>query len=129
MFDCAIVRLCVAENQPREGAGYDPTRPMKGWRTAWRALTQAAGVPGFRFHDLRHTFITNHAEMGTPLSVVQAQAGHLSRRMTELYTHISQRALQKAAEKYEQRKGAALERARKNLEAVQNVKPAKRAAN
>jgi len=49
--------------------------------------------------------------------------------MTELYTHISQRALQKAAEKYEQRKGAALERARKNLEAVQNVKPAKRAAN
>jgi len=65
---------------------------MKGWRKAWRAVTKEAGVPGFRFHDLRHTFITNHAEMGTPLAVVQAQAGHLSKSMTELYTHISQRA-------------------------------------
>jgi integrase len=77
----------------RKGVGHDPARPMKGWRTAWRALTIAAGVPGFRFHDLRHTFITNHAEMCTPLAVVQAQAGYLSRRMTELYTHISNRAL------------------------------------
>src|SRR5947209_3750494 len=47
----------------RLGTGFDPTKPTRGWRTAWRKLTTAAGVPGFRFHDLRHTFITNHAEI------------------------------------------------------------------
>ena len=98
----------------RNGAGYDPTKPTKGWRKAWRALTRT-GLPGFRFHDLRHTFITNHAEMGTPFPVVQAQAGHLSKRMTELYTHISQRAMEDAARRYEQRKAELLAEAKKRL--------------
>ena len=33
-----------------------------------------------------------------------ATAGHLSQKMTELYTHISQRSMQEAADRYEQRK-------------------------
>src|SRR6516165_7876974 len=36
-------------------AGFDPTRPMKTWRTAWRSLREAAGVPTLRFYDLPHT--------------------------------------------------------------------------
>lgn len=36
---------------------YDPTKPAKKWDGAWRSLRDAAGLPGFRFHDLRH-----HAE-------------------------------------------------------------------
>jgi integrase len=96
---------------------------LKGWRTAWRHLTKAAELPGFRFHDLRHTFITNHAEIGTPLPVVMAQAGHLSKRMTELYTHISNRPLEDAAARYEQKKAELLEAAKKKLE----QEPAKRA--
>lgn len=100
----------------RLGIGYDPTKPMKGWRTAWRKLTKAAGLPGFRFHDLRHCFITNHAEIGTPLPVVMAQAGHLSKRMTELYRHISNRALEEAAERHEQRKAEAMEAAKRKLQ-------------
>ncbi|MBA3768200.1 MAG: tyrosine-type recombinase/integrase, partial [Acidobacteria bacterium] len=35
----------------------DPTRPAKGWRTAWRSIRKAAGVQ-CRFHDLRHTAVT-----------------------------------------------------------------------
>lgn len=89
----------------RKGTGYDPTRSVKSWRTAWRKLTQAAGVPGFRFHDLRHTFITNHAEIGTPLPVLMAQAGHLSKRMSELYTHISQRAMECCSSRSEKEAG------------------------
>jgi integrase len=84
--------------------GYDPTKPTKGWRTAWRSIRKAAGLGRFRFHDLRHTFITTHAEIGTPLPVLMAQAGHLSRQMTELYTHISQKAMQQAAHNFEQSK-------------------------
>jgi integrase len=32
---------------------YDPAKPMLKWDTAWRALRDAAGLPGLRFHDLR----------------------------------------------------------------------------
>lgn len=41
---------------------FDPTRHLKSWRTAWRTLTRKAGLPGFRFHDLRHCAITQLAE-------------------------------------------------------------------
>jgi integrase len=95
--------------------GYDPTKPTKGWRTAWRSIRKAAGLGRFRFHDLRHTFITTHAEIGTPLPVLMAQAGHLSRQMTELYTHISQKAMQQAAHNFEQSKIERLAEARKKL--------------
>lgn len=113
----------------RNCAGYDVTQPMKSWRKAWRALTKAAGLAGFRFHDLRHTFITNHAEIGTPLPVVMAQAGHLSRRMTELYTHISQRAMQEAAERYQLRKAAAEAEAKRKLDQTRAEDPAPSAVN
>src|SRR5262249_33956953 len=76
-----------------EHGNFDSTRPMKNWRTAWRALTRAVtcaacgtvqppsafcknedcdadikGVrsqfQGLRFHDLRHQAITELAEKG-----------------------------------------------------------------
>jgi len=77
---------------------YDPTKPTKSWRTAWRKLTRAAGLRGLRGHDLRHNWITGHAEIGTPQSVLEAQAGHLSKRMSDHYKHISERAARKAAD-------------------------------
>jgi integrase len=90
---------------------YDATKPTKGWRTAWRKLTGEAGLKGLRGHDLRHNWITSHAEIGTPQSVLEAQAGHLSKRMSDRYKHISEKAARKAADelarvKAEQRAGA-----------------------
>jgi integrase len=54
-----------------KGTVYNSSQATKDWRN----LTKAAGLPGFCFHDLRHTFITNHAEMGTPLPLVMV-GGH-----------------------------------------------------
>lgn len=107
---------------------YDPSRPTKGWRTAWRRLTKVAGLPGFRFHDLRHTFITSHAEIGTPLPVIMVQAGHLSKRMTEIYTHISTRSLEEAAQRFEQKKAEAIADAKRKLE-IQPTKSASAGVN
>ena len=67
---------------------YDATNPMLQWDTAWRALRDAAGLPGLRFHDLRHTVITELAEMGVADHVLESISGHLSRRMLEHYSHI-----------------------------------------
>jgi integrase len=77
---------------------YDPSKPTKGWRTAWRKLTEKAGLHGLRGHDLRHNWVTGHAELGTPQSVLEAQAGHLSKRMSDLYKHISEKAARKASD-------------------------------
>ena len=58
------------------------------WDTAWRALRDGAGLHGLRFHDLRHTVITELAEMGVADHVLESISGHLSRRMLEHYSHI-----------------------------------------
>jgi integrase len=85
---------------------FDPTRPTKGWRTAWRKLTANAGLRGLRGHDLRHNVITAHAEIGTPQSVLEAQVGHLSKRMSDHYKHISEKASRKAADELARVKAA-----------------------
>ncbi|MEK7752930.1 MAG: site-specific integrase, partial [Acidobacteriota bacterium] len=74
----------------------DPARPQKGWRTAWRSLTRAAGLKGFRFHDLRHQAITELAESGAPDATLMAVAGHLSRQMMEHYSHVRMAAKREA---------------------------------
>lgn len=77
---------------------FDPTTPMKSWRSAWRTLTKAAGLAGFRFHDLRHSAITTLAESGASDSTIMAVAGHVSRRMLERYSHVRMEAKRKALE-------------------------------
>ncbi len=67
---------------------YDGTKPMLKWDTTWRALRDTAGLHGLRFHDLRHTIITELAEMGVADHVLESISGHLSRRMLEHYSHI-----------------------------------------
>jgi hypothetical protein len=67
---------------------YDASNPMLKWDTAWRALRDAARLPGLRFHDLRHSVITELAEMGVADHVLESISGHLSRRMLEHYSHI-----------------------------------------
>src|SRR5262249_31235004 len=69
-------------------SGFDPTKPLGGWRTAWRKLTTKAGLPGLRFHDLRHHSITELAESGTSEQTIKAIAGHVSQRMLDRYSHI-----------------------------------------
>ena len=60
---------------------------MLKWDTAWRALRDAARLPG-SVPDLRHTVITELAEMGVADHVLESIGGHLSRRMLEHYSHI-----------------------------------------
>lgn len=78
--------------------GYDPHQPQRYWDSAWRSLTRSAGLEGFRFHDLRHTFISHMVELGVPIGVVQAMVGHISSRMLRHYTHIASGVARKAVE-------------------------------
>jgi integrase len=77
---------------------FDPRRHVNSWRSAWRTLSKKAGLPGFRFHDLRHCAITQLAENGTSDSTIMAIAGHVSRRMLERYSHVRMEAKRTAME-------------------------------
>jgi len=77
---------------------FDPTRHLNGWRSARRTLTKKAGLPGFRFLDLRHCAITQLAKNGASDSTIMAIAGHVSRRILERYSHVRMEAKRIALE-------------------------------
>lgn len=62
-------------------------------------------MPNFRFHDFRHTYITQGVENGVPVEVMQAQVGHISPEMVRHYTHLSSRAISNAANKIADQNG------------------------
>lgn len=65
----------------------DPTRPMMTLKTAWKKVKDDAGVTG-RFHDTRHTFITDLAESGEAGDeTIRDLAGHVSKQMP-LFAHL-----------------------------------------
>jgi integrase len=74
----------------------DPSKPITSWRSAWRAALRRAGLQ-LRFHDLRHTAITNLSESPeVSEQTIMSIAGHLSRRMLEHYSHIRLQAKRRA---------------------------------
>jgi integrase len=76
-----------------------PDRPIGSWKKAWRKLTAKAGLPGLRFHDLRHSAITELlSSPQVSVQTVKSLAGHVSQRMVDRYAHIGLTAKQSALE-------------------------------
>jgi integrase len=75
----------------------DPTRPVTTLKTAWRNLRKKANVTG-RWHDNRHTLITDLAESGASDQTIMDIAGHVSKKMLKHYSHIRMEAKRKALE-------------------------------
>ena len=58
----------------------DLNRPMGSWRKAWLIACRKAGVH-YRWHDLRHTFVSRLAENPTiSEQTIRSLAGHVSRQ-------------------------------------------------
>lgn len=59
------------------------------YRTGFRKATEAAGLTGLRFHDLRHTYASLMAHQGEDLYRVSRWMGHSTIAITaDLYTHL-----------------------------------------
>ena len=52
---------------------------------AFRRLLKAAGLPGFRLYDLRHTYASLLLAAGAPITYVSAQLGHATPTTTLRY--------------------------------------------
>jgi integrase len=57
--------------------------------TAWRTARAKAGLPHFRWHDLRHTAASWAVQAGTPLPVLQEWFGWRSAQMVRRYAHLA----------------------------------------
>jgi integrase len=75
----------------------DPTRPMVTLKTSWNNVRNRANVKG-RWHDNRHTLITDLAESGAGDETIRDIAGHVSKQMLKHYSHIRMEAKRQALE-------------------------------
>ena len=55
----------------------------------WAPAAKAAGVPGLKFHELRHTAGTLAAQTGATTKELMARLGHSSSRAAMIYQHAS----------------------------------------
>jgi integrase len=98
----------------------DPTRPITSFKTAWTKVREKAGVKG-RWHDNRHTLVTELAESGAGDEVIMSIAGHVSRAMLSRYSHVRMEAKRRALDEIATRQRAADEKRRDEAERQKQV--------
>lgn len=70
----------VGERRPLSQTAFDK---------AWRAARESAGMPGYRFHDLRHTGLTMYARTGATLAEIMARGRHRNPDVAVRYQHAT----------------------------------------
>jgi integrase len=83
--------------EPGKERPYVPSEPIRSLKSSWRNVKEKAGIKG-RFHDMRHTLITELAENGAGDQTIMDIAGHVSRQMLARYSHIRMQAKREALE-------------------------------
>ena len=92
-----------------KGQPNDPTKPVTTLRTAWTKVRDKAKVVG-RWHDNRHTLVTELSESGAGDEVIMSIAGHVSRAMLSRYSHVRMEAKRRALDEIATRQRAADEK-------------------
>jgi integrase len=76
---------------PRSGNHYTDSALDR----VWKGILKKAGIKGLQKKDAtRHSYATNLAIQGTPLTVIKNMLGHTSIQTTERYTHADIRTMQ-----------------------------------
>jgi integrase len=98
-----------------KGQPNDPTRPVTSLKTAWTKVRDEAKVVG-RWHDNRHTLVTELAESGAGDEVIMSIAGHVSRAMLSRYSHVRMEAKRRALDEIATRQNTADEKRKAEAE-------------
>ena len=72
---------------PKERDLYERPKRRNYFSVFFVRLSNRAGLAGRVFHDLRHTFCTNHHRQGMATRDIATLAGHSSAKTTEGYIH------------------------------------------
>lgn len=99
------LRAALEEAKKSVGGPWDPVslnsdgKPWGEWGLigTFKRVADRAGLPThWRFHDLRHHFVTRLLRRGVPSRVVQELAGHEELTTTERYAHVDDSDLHEA---------------------------------
>ena len=112
-----LAAASVAASSWRYGSG---SRPVTTLRTAWIKVRENAGVVG-RWHDNRHTLVTELAESGAGDEVFMSIAGHVSRAILSRYSHVRMEAKRRALDEIGARQYAADEKRKTDAEGRKQV--------
>ena len=66
--------------------------------TTWKKALKRAKIENYRFHDNRHTWVTNHAVQGTATRQLTELGGWPSEKMVRRYAHMNFEHLKQYAE-------------------------------
>lgn len=66
---------------------------------AFRRALKRAKLAGWRYHDLRHYFTTKWLTCGVPVHIVKEVVGHADLSTTQIYAHVTDKALMDAVSK------------------------------
>ncbi|VGO23182.1 tyrosine-type recombinase/integrase [Pontiella sulfatireligans] len=75
-----------------ENCGIKTHKAGTGGDTKKRAVVEVG------FHSLRHTYVSLHAEAGTPQAMIQGNVGHSNPAMTQHYLHVNEETAFKTAQ-------------------------------
>ena len=76
--------------------------PQRDMERRFRAVADAAGLEGMRFHDCRHTFAVNALRAGDDVKSVQGNLGHATAAFTlDRYGHFTEAMQQASATRME----------------------------
>jgi integrase len=84
----------------------NPDDPYNGYAFHLKELQKVNGTSDWTIHDLRRTFATLHAELGTPIHVIEKMLNHQSGSLSGVagiynrYSYMSE--MREAVGKYEQ---------------------------
>lgn len=87
---CAILEARRGCHKRWVFAHPDSEKPLyKASNRAWYAAVKKAGLVGFRFHDLRHTWASWHVQSGTRIEQLQELGGWKTLQMVMRYKHFA----------------------------------------
>jgi len=72
-------------------------KPIREFTTSWNNIRKKTGIKDFKFHDLRHTFVTRMRKAGVHDHIIMSITGHKSRDMFKRYDTVDDEDLLSAA--------------------------------
>ena len=86
-----------------------PYTSLTSWKRTWTTALRNSGIEKCRFHDLRHTFISNLiVGEKEDFATVMALSGHKDISMLKRYSHTQEEAKRAAVQKLEKRAKSAI---------------------
>jgi integrase len=97
-----LLKQCVAGKSPEDALFTRPDgKQVRDFRDTWAKATEAAGVPGLLFHDLRRTAARNLRRAGIAEGVIMKIGGWRTRSVFERYAIVSQADIADALKRLE----------------------------